>query len=177
MRAALPVADAAMVLLDRLAMTRQPGPIRSRPVGQALDGRDTGFRIGWDGPAAAPDAPPGRDGDTGRIRRDRVEQLDLDADDRVDAGRLRGGREPDRAVETLVIGDREPGQAQLGRPLHELVRGGGAVEEREVRVAVELGIGHRTVDDRTNVRILTGDSRGEGHVGMAPKGDLADADR
>ena len=79
MRAALPVADAAMVLLDRLAMTRQPGPIRSRPVGQPLDGRDTRLRIGRDGPTAAPDAPPCRDGDTGRIRRDRVEQLDLDA--------------------------------------------------------------------------------------------------
>ena len=58
--------------------------------------------------------------------------------------RLTGrGREPDDPVETLVVGDRERRQPELDRPVDELVGGRGTVQEREVRVAVELGVGLR----------------------------------
>ena len=95
-------------------------------------------------PAAAPRRSTGGDDDPVRVRDDRVEQLDLDPDDRVDAGRLRRGGEPDDAVEALVVGDGQAGQAKLDRSLDELVGGRRPVEKREVRVAVELGVGcHR----------------------------------
>jgi hypothetical protein len=45
-----------------------------------------------------------------------------------------------------VVGDRQPDETKLSRPLGQLVRRRRAVEEREVRVAMELGIGgHRWV--------------------------------
>jgi len=79
-----------------------------------------------------------------RIGDGRVEELHLDPDDRMEPDRLGGRGEPDDPVEALVVGDRQAGQPELGRPFDELVRGGRPVEEREVRVAVELGIGDRT---------------------------------
>lgn len=42
MRPALALADPAPILLDRLAMTGQPGPIRSGPVRLAFAGSDVG---------------------------------------------------------------------------------------------------------------------------------------
>ena len=81
MGAALPVADAAVVLLDRVAMAGQPGAFRPGPVGTPSTARSP----------AGSDASDrrrrgrGRDRRPGRVRDDRIEQLDLDADDRVDA--------------------------------------------------------------------------------------------
>ena len=145
MRAALPLADPAVVLLDRLAMTRQPGPIRSGPVGQALDGaRRRGPRIG-----RTLGRPPRADAAAGPGRRHRPDPATIASSSSISTpmtgwmpAASRGGGEPDGPVEALVIGDGEPGQAQLDGALDELVRGGRAVEEREVRVAVELGVGH-----------------------------------
>ena len=48
--------------------------------------------------------------------------------------------EADRPVQAAVVRDGQPGQAQLDGPFHEVVRGRGAIEEREVRVAVEFGV-------------------------------------
>ncbi len=75
-----------------------------------------------------------------RIGDRRIEQLDLDADDRVEPGRLGGAGEPDRAVEAVVVGDGQPGQPQLDGPFDQIVRCRGAIEEREVGVAVEFGV-------------------------------------
>ncbi len=54
--------------------------------------------------------------------------------------RLGGADEPDRAVQARVIRDGQAGQAQLHGPLDQVVGRGRAIEEREVRVAVELGV-------------------------------------
>ena len=51
--------------------------------------------------------------------------------------------EADRAVQPGVVGDGQPGQPQLDGPLDQVVRGRGPIEEREVGVAVELGVGSR----------------------------------
>jgi hypothetical protein len=65
-------------------MTRQPGPSgrgrSGRPSTAEAPGSGSAGRTGRRAGRA-----PRRDGDR-PIRRDRVEQLDLDADDRVDAG-------------------------------------------------------------------------------------------
>ena len=49
--------------------------------------------------------------------------------------------EADRAVQPGVVGDGQPGQPQLDGPLDQVVRGRGPIEEREVGVAVEFGVG------------------------------------
>ena len=58
-------------------------------------------------------------------------------------GLARGGREPDDAVEALVIGHGQRRQAELDRPVDQFVGRRGPVQEREVRVAMELGVGSR----------------------------------
>ena len=95
---------------------------------------------------------PGRHGRLARhdeaagIRDAGVEQLDLEPQDRVQPGGLGGGREPDRAVQALVVGDPERRHPELDRPRDEVVGRRGAVQEREVAVAMELGVsGHETV--------------------------------
>jgi hypothetical protein len=115
-RTTLALADAAVILLDRIPMTRQPNPLRARPIGQALDG----IRSGSVGclrcrpPATGTSRrSPGRNNDLVRIRNDRVEQLDLDPDDRVDPGRLCRRREPNGTIEALVVGDSQARQAKL----------------------------------------------------------------
>ncbi len=50
--------------------------------------------------------------------------------------------EADHAVETVVIGQGEAGQTQPGRLGDQLVGMAGTVEEREVGVGVQLGVGH-----------------------------------
>jgi hypothetical protein len=105
-----------MVLLDRVPVARQPGPLRSGPIRDAFGGRRPGLGVDR-GPPSTPDRPAWGDDDGRGIRGDRVRQLDLDADDGMDAGRLGGGRESDGAVEALVVGDAEPGESQLDRPL------------------------------------------------------------
>ena len=51
--------------------------------------------------------------------------------------------EADRAVQAVVVRGGQPGQPQLHGPGDQLVRRRGPVEEREVRVGVELGVGDR----------------------------------
>ena len=84
-------------------------------------------------PRAGTTIPPGS-GD------ERVEQLHLEPDD--GGARLpRRGREPDRAVEALVVGDGERRSGPARRPARRGRRAPRPVEEREVAVAVELGVG------------------------------------
>ena len=58
----------------------------------------------------------------------------------MDPGRLGRPREPDDPIEAEMIRRGQARQAELDRPLDELVGRRGAVEKREVGVAVELGI-------------------------------------
>ncbi len=98
------------------------------------------------GEPRVPDGPLGEDHEVvaGRIghpagRSDRPEG-DLRPEDRGQAERPGGLGEADDPVETVVIGDRQPGQAQARRLLGQLLGVAGTVEEREVRVAVQLGV-------------------------------------
>ncbi len=52
--------------------------------------------------------------------------------------------EPDDAVEAVMVGEGEGVEAQAGGLGGQLLGVGGTVEEREVGVAVQLGVGHRT---------------------------------
>jgi hypothetical protein len=61
----------------------------------------------------------------------------------MEPGRLGCRDEADRAVEPAVVGDREAGQPELDRPLDQLIGCRRPVEEREIRVAVEFGVGGR----------------------------------
>ena len=79
--------------------------------------------------------------DPGWISGGRVQELHLDPDDRPQAGLLGRGGESDDAVETLVVGDGEAAEAKLEGPLDEVLDRRRTVEEREVGVAVELGVG------------------------------------
>jgi hypothetical protein len=93
-------------------------------------------------PASGPDGPPengpfvrlldqraaagrrqasGRDDDAAWIRDDRVDKLDLHSDDRPQPCLAGGVREPDDAVEALVIRDRKTAQAQLERAIDQLI--------------------------------------------------------
>jgi hypothetical protein len=75
-----------------------------------------------------------------RVWHGRIEQLHLQADDRTQPRFLGRRHEADRAVEALVIGQREGRQAKFDRSGHQVLGGRGTVEEREVRVAVEFGV-------------------------------------
>ena len=92
-RAAAPFADPAQVLLHRRPMARQSSPLGAGPGRHAL-----GDERPWPGDPSPvrtdpADAPARRDDDhVTRIGDGRVEQLDLQADDRVEPGRLRGAR-------------------------------------------------------------------------------------
>ena len=50
-------------------------------------------------------------------------------------------REPNHTVEALVIGQGKAGQTQLDGTLNQVLDARGAIEEREIRVAMELGEG------------------------------------
>ena len=110
---------------------------------------------------ARPPRPPRRHHEPARVRRRRVQQLHLDPDHRVQPRGLRRGREPDRPVQPLVVRDGEPGETELDGPRDQVVGRGGPVEEREVRVAVQLGVGRNghgglrgaDGDYRTDVRL------------------------
>jgi hypothetical protein len=69
-----------------------------------------------------------------------VGESDLGARDRADAERLRRVRELERAVDAVVVGERERRVAELGRLDDELLRQRRPVEERVRRVAVELDV-------------------------------------
>jgi hypothetical protein len=74
-----------------------------------------------------------------------VEQRHFGAGNRLEAELLRFLRERHRAVEAVVVGERECRIAQLPGGERELFGQGGAVEEREGGVAVELGV-HRKAE-------------------------------
>ena len=69
-----------------------------------------------------------------------ADERHLRAGDRPDAERLRRVRELERAVDAVVVGERERLVAELGRAERELLRLRGAVEERVGRVAVQLDV-------------------------------------
>ncbi len=81
-----------------------------------------------------------RDDDPVRVGDRRIEQLDLESDDRMESGRLGRADEPDRAVQAVVVRDGQPGQPQVHGSVDELVGRGRPVEEREVGVAMEFGV-------------------------------------
>ena len=62
----------------------------------------------------------------------------LDAQDRLDPGRLRLRVELDRAVKVAVIGHRDGGHAQLPHALHQPIDLDAAVEERVLGVQVQV---------------------------------------
>ncbi len=145
--AAGPFADPAQVLLDRLAMAGEARALGPWPLRDAVERhprRVPGVRC----PPAASSRAPRRDHDPVGVRGGRVEQLDLDPDDRMQPDGLSRPDEAHRAVQAGVVGDGQPGQPQLDGPLDQVVRRRGAVEEREVRVAVQFrvrGRGHETL--------------------------------
>ena len=144
MRPALRLADAAVVLLDDPAMAGEPGTLGARALRPAIG--DEPRLLADRRPAARTPWAAGGHDDAARVRDAGVEQLDLEPQDRVQPGGLGRGREPDRAVQALVVGDRERRHPELDRPRDEVVGRRGAVEEREVAVTVELGVsGHETV--------------------------------
>ena len=63
--------------------------------------------------------------------------------------------EPDHAVEPVVVGDGQRFQPQPGRLLNQLLRMAGPVQETEVGVTVQLGVGHG-VGRRADLRRLVG---------------------
>ena len=88
----------------------------------------------------------------------RIEQLDLETDDRMEPGRLGRADETDRAVQAGVVRDGEPGQPQLDGPIDQVVGRRGAVEEREVGVAMEFGVRGRCHGSLRSGSRLTGGS-------------------
>ena len=165
MRAADPLPDPAQVLLDRRRGGRAVGRGRvaggragPRPGRAAGSGRDTegAGGVSRGGPAAARSAR--RDDDPGRVGDGRIEQLDLETDDRVEPDGLGRADETDRAIEAVVVRDGQPGQPQFDGPLDEVVRCRGAVEEREVGVAMEFGVRGRCHGSLRSGSRLTGGS-------------------
>jgi hypothetical protein len=70
-------------------------------------------------------------------------ERDLRARDRAYAEELRRVREFERAVDAVVVGERERLVPELGGTRRDLLRLRRAVEERERRVAVQLDVtGH-----------------------------------
>ena len=81
----------------------------------------------------------GRVGVAVRRRAERVER-ELGAEHGGKTGGAGGEGEAHHAVEAVVVGDGEGGQAQPGGLVGQLLGMAGAVEEREVRVAVQLRV-------------------------------------
>ena len=79
-----------------------------------------------------------------------LDDVDLAADDRPDARLAREAVELDRAGHGAVVGERDGGHLQLGGPLDQLADAARPVEDRVLRVAVEVdeGTRHRS-EDRT----------------------------
>ena len=81
---------------------------------------------------------------------------------------LRGGlREAHHPVEAVVVHEGDRLQAQRGRLAGHVLRGGGAVEEAEVGVGVQLGVGDDRlgpVQHRPLPRVLDRDRRGHGRA-------------
>ena len=144
MRSTDPLAEPAQVLLDRWPVTGQSGAGGSRPGGPALGwiegrrfarrptrnprGLATATRSAW------------RDDDPGRVGHDRIEQLDLETDDRMDPGGLGRADETDRAIKAVVVRDGQSGQPQFDGALDQVVWRGCPIKEREIGVAMEFGV-------------------------------------
>ena len=187
MRAALPLPDAAQILLHGVAVAGQAGSFRTWPGGLALPGLAAGTGGGaperlaarspvtdqrhpvelpvrgfrstappgssqrlpehrpsggtHDRSAAAPVRSAARHYEATWVRDDRVDQVDLDADDRTEAGLVGHAGESDRAVEAAVVRQGERAEAEFDGSLDQLVGRGRSVEKREVAMAVQLGIG------------------------------------
>ena len=77
----------------------------------------------------------------------------LGAGDRPDAQILGSVGELERAVDTVVVGERECRVAELGRTGGELFREGRTVEKRVRRVAVQLDVGHAGRPSRRRRRL------------------------
>ncbi len=67
-----------------------------------------------------------------------LNQVELAADDRLDALGLGRVVEFDRAVEIAMVGERDGGHAEYDRPVHQPVDAAAAVEQAEVGVDVEM---------------------------------------
>ena len=133
-------------------MPGQLRALRSRSGGSPLQGKG---RLGALVPATTGSAP-GRDDDRVGIGHGRIEQIDLRTDDPVESDLLGGTHEADRAVQSVVISDGEPGQALGDGSLDKIVPRRRTVEEREVGVRVELGVRSRRHVDR----LVSGGERG-----------------
>ena len=125
--ASLRLADAAQVLLHERAMTGQPGPDGAWAERPAIVGPGLVLGRRLRAATARPDRSPERrtllrlleqrpparrHGTTSRhdhsvgIGHERIDQLDLQPDDRPQPDLERGVREPDHAVQALVVRDR-----------------------------------------------------------------------
>ena len=69
-----------------------------------------------------------------------VDEVDLTAQQRLDAGLAGGAVELDRARHGAVIGDPDRGHAELHRALDELRDAAGAVQDRVLGVDVQMGV-------------------------------------
>jgi hypothetical protein len=143
MRPSLARANAAQILAHRVAMPGHSLPFRAWPHGHSVTRGDGRLR------ALTAHATAAGNDDVVGIRQQRVEQLDLEPDEAVDARLFGGGHEADRAVQAVMIGHRDAGQPELARTLHEVVRRRCAVQEREVRMAVKLRVRHRSILEQT----------------------------
>jgi hypothetical protein len=95
---------------------------------------------------------PTRPDDGVLVRDGGIDESHLHAHDRMEAGLLGSRRETHRPIEALMVGHGEARQAELDRPLDQIISRGGAVEERELGVAVEFRVDRRhPADDRTSV--------------------------
>jgi len=144
MRSTDPLTDPAKVLLDRWPMTGQPGAGGSWPGGQTLgqiEGRGLAGRPARISRSVATAARSAwRDNDAGRVGHDRVQQLDLETDDRMDPDSLGRANETDRAIQTVMVRDGQPGQPKFDGSLDQVVGRGCPIEEREIGVAMEFGV-------------------------------------
>ena len=136
-------ASSAQVRAPRVAMAGRALAVECRPswlvgrrqVGHQLVGRQQAGR------GRGLLAPPARHDNLCRIRYCRIEQVDLESDDRAQAHVVHGAGETNGAVEAQVVGDGQRGIAQLMRSLGQLVDRRRTVEEREIGVAMKLGEG------------------------------------
>src|SRR5689334_6735859 len=74
----------------------------------------------------------------------------LHADDRFDAGLFRLLLKLPGGVEITMVGDRQPGLLELLRPPDQVIDPVRAVEERVLRVAMEMNEGHLGQDSGPN---------------------------
>ena len=115
MRAQLARANLAQVLPAWLTVTRRPLPLQRGPYRFARHGwrRDRCWLM-------TTATSRGHD-DPGHIRRRGIEQLDLDADDRMQPRLPRDGPETYRAIEALMVGGGEAREAQFESTLDEIL--------------------------------------------------------